>query len=204
MSGRAIALFDLGDVVATFDPAPRVAEYARRSGLSPAEVRERLSLDDFWRNTDRGVFSAAEMHEQICARLGCRFSRDELLRLQASAFIVRPEVLRIAEAVGTRVGILTNNAPLLAEALPIHLPELVRVFDPILHSFQFRSVKPEPEIFAAACACLAVDPGQVFFVDDQIRHVSAARAAGWDAIRFESAAQLRRSLAERGLLGRGA
>jgi HAD superfamily hydrolase (TIGR01509 family) len=198
---HSIALFDLGDVVATFDPAPRIAAYARRSGLSPAEVRERLSLDDFWTNTDRGAYSAEEMHEQICGRLGCRFARDELRRLQASAFRVRPEVLRVAETVSTRVGILTNNAPLLEEALPTYLPEIVRVFDPILFSFRFRHVKPEPELFAAAGAWLAVPPDRIFFVDDQIRHVSAARAAGWDAVQFESPSRLRRSLAERGFIG---
>jgi putative hydrolase of the HAD superfamily len=199
---HSIVLFDLGDVIAVFEPAPRIAEYARRSGLSPVEVHDRLSSNDFWVNTDRGVFSATEMQEQIRALLGYQFSREDLLRLQAAAFTVRPEVVRIAEAVGavTRVGILTNNAPLLEEAFPIYFPELVRVFDPILFSFQFRHIKPERELFEAVRAHIAVDPQQICFIDDQPRHVAAARAAGWDAFQFDSPSQVRLSLADRGLI----
>jgi HAD superfamily hydrolase (TIGR01509 family) len=192
----AIALFDLGDVVARWDPAPRLAEYARRSGLTPDEVRARLATDRFWQNTDLGRYSADEMEARICELLGCRIARAELLRLQAAAFAVRPEVLRIAEraASHSRVGILTNNAPLLREAVPVHLPELVRVFDPILYSFEFGATKPARELFERVTSRLGLPAGEIFFTDDQETHVAAARAAGWRAVRFESAAQLEKSL----------
>lgn len=198
-----IALFDLGDVVARWDPSPRLAEYARRSSLSVDEVRSRLARDGFWEDTDRGVYSADEMHAQICARLGVAFTRDELLALQALAFRVQPDVLRIAEALAERlrVGILTNNAPLLREAVPAHLPELARVFAPILYSFEVGHTKPARALFDSVARALELSPREIFFVDDQPRHVAAAREAGWDAVPFESAARLRRALIERGLLG---
>ena len=198
-----IVLFDLGDVVASWDPSPRLAEYARRSGLSTDEVSRRLALGDFWEDTDRGVYSASEMHEQICARLGVAFSRDELLALQALAFRVRPEMLRIAEELAARhrVGILTNNAPLLRDAIPTHFPELERIFAPVLYSFQFGHTKPAHALFEAVARALALEPGEIFFIDDQLRHVTAAREAGWEAVQFESAAQVRRALVDRRLLG---
>lgn len=200
----AIVLLDLGDVVARWDPAPRLAEYARRAGISVDEVRRRLAQDDFWEDTDRGVYSGDEMHAEICARLDVAFTRDELLALQALAFRLQPEVLRIAEelAARQRVGILTNNAPLLREAVPRHLPELERIFSPILYSFEFGHTKPAPELFASVTRALALAPREIFFADDQPRHVAGARAAGWDALRFESAAQLRDALFERGLIAR--
>ena len=198
----AIVLFDLGDVVASWDPSPRLAEYARRSGLSTDEVRRRLALGGFWEETDRGAYSTAGMHAQICERLGVAFTRDELLALQAMAFRIRPEVLRIAEEVAarSRVGMLTNNAPLLREATPKHFPELERIFAPILYSFQFGHTKPARALFDAVTKSLDLEPGEIVFIDDQARHVEAASAVGWDALQFESAAQLRRALGERGLL----
>ncbi|MEX2206734.1 MAG: HAD family phosphatase [Myxococcota bacterium] len=200
----AIVLLDLGDVVARWDPSPRLAEYARRSGLTVDEVRRRLAQDDFWVDTDRGVYSGDEMYAQICARLGVAFTRDELLALQALAFRPQPEVLRIAEqlAARLRVGILTNNAPLLREAVSRHFPELERIFAPILYSFEFGHAKPARELFDAVARALALVPRQIFFADDQASHVAGARAAGWDAVRFESAAQLRVALVERGLVAR--
>jgi HAD superfamily hydrolase (TIGR01509 family) len=199
MNSCRIVLFDLGDVIASWDPAPRVSEYARRSGLSMDEVVRRLSAGGFWEDTDRGSYSPTQMHEQICERLGVTFSRAELLELQAMAFIVRPEVVRIAEEISAthRVGILTNNAPLLREAFPLHFPELVRVFSPILYSFQFGYTKPERALFKAVASELALAPADIFFIDDQLRHVSGARSAGWQAVRFESVEQIRRVFEER-------
>ena len=198
----SIALFDLGDVVARWDPGPRLAEYARRAAIPVDEVRRRLAADGFWEETDRGAYSADEMHAQISTRLGVAFTRSELLALQALAFRVQPDVLRLAERVSARqrVGILTNNAPLLREAMPVHFPELVRVFAPILYSFELGHTKPAPALFAAVTRALARPASEIFFTDDQIRHVDAAREAGWDAVRFESAEQLERELVARRLL----
>jgi putative hydrolase of the HAD superfamily len=126
-----------------------------------------------------------------------------VLALQAMAFRIRPEVLRIAAEVAARhrVGMLTNNAPLLREAVPRHFPELARIFEPILYSFQFGHIKPERALFEAVARALALEPGEICLIDDQRRNVAAAREAGWDALQFESAAQLRGALVERGLLG---
>lgn len=199
-----IVLFDLGNVIAAWDPTPRLAEYARRSGLSVLEVRERLATDDFWADTDRGVYSAAQMQERISSLLGCSFSRAELLELQAIAFEVRPEILRLAQeaAASARIGILTNNAPLLREAFPTHFPELTRSFAPILFSFEFGHIKPEIELFEAVTRRLAHAPSEIVFIDDQLSHVTAASSIGWDTIWFQSASQLQLALAERGLAGK--
>ncbi|MDE0887060.1 MAG: HAD-IA family hydrolase [Myxococcota bacterium] len=137
----------------------------------------------------------------------CRIGLQRLARLarglQALAFTVRPEVLAIAKRVSERrpTGILTNNAPLLEEALPIHFPELVDTFDPILFSFQFGHVKPERAIFEAVQAHLGVPASEILLLDDTAGHVAAASASGWDTIHYQSASQLRNSLASRSLIG---
>jgi HAD superfamily hydrolase (TIGR01509 family) len=82
---------------------------------------------------------------------------------------------------------------------PTHFPKLERIFAPVLYSFQFGHTKPARALFEAVSRALALDPGEIFFVDDQLRHVTASREAGWDAVRFESAEQLRRLLVERRL-----
>jgi putative hydrolase of the HAD superfamily len=197
-----IALFDFGNVVAHWDVAPRMQEYARRSGFKPSEVQARLATDGFWASTDRGLCSGDEMERRICELLGCAFSREELHRLQALAFVVDPEVLALAEAVSQRlrVGILTNNAPLLHEALPHHFPEVVRLFDPILFSFQLGHVKPELELFEAAQAQLGLEPGEILFIDDTLGHVRAALSLGWDAVHYQSVPELREALVARDIL----
>ncbi len=198
----SIVLFDLGNVLATWDVGPRVAEYARRSNLSESEVLDRLSTDDFWIETDKGRFSADEMEKRICELLDVNFTRDELLRLQALAFNLRPETLLLAKRVAERkpTGILTNNSPLLREALPHHFPELIDCFDPILFSFQFGHVKPERALFEAVQTRLGVSAKEILFFDDTEGHVSAAAEAGWDAIHYRSSRQLREFLISRSII----
>ena len=60
--------------------------------------------------------------------------------------------------------------------------------------------KPDPEAYLGPCRALGVEPARCLFVDDRESNCAAARAVGMPALRFESAAQLRAALLERGVL----
>ena len=198
----SIVLFDLGDVLASYDPRPRIAAYARAADLEEAEVRARLRRGGFGDDCDRGVYSAEQMHREICQRLEHAFSREELLSLEAAAFRVQSEVLAIASTVASRVrtGILTNNGPLLEETFPVHFPELVAALEPILISYQFNHMKADRGLFDAVSTSIGINPGEILFIDDKALHVSLARDSGWQAEQFVSASQLRGALVARGLI----
>ena len=66
-------------------------------------------------------------------------------------------------------------------------------------SFQLQSLKPEPQIFAGAAKLTGVEPAGIFFIDDRPEHVAAAREAGWDAVIYESVAQVNEELRQRGI-----
>lgn len=59
--------------------------------------------------------------------------------------------------------------------------------------------KPALDAFECVAATLQLPPSGLIFVDDRQPNVEGAAAAGMDAIRFESAAQLERDLLQRGL-----
>jgi putative hydrolase of the HAD superfamily len=61
-------------------------------------------------------------------------------------------------------------------------------------------IKPEAAIFAHASRVFGIEPHDTLLIDDNEANVLAARRAGWQALRFESAAQCRRSLSGAGLL----
>jgi HAD superfamily hydrolase (TIGR01509 family) len=60
--------------------------------------------------------------------------------------------------------------------------------------------KPSAEAYLGAATALGVEPGRCLFVDDRDGNVSAARAVGMAALRFEDAASLRDELRRLGLL----
>ena len=111
-------------------------------------------------------------------------------------------VLRDLRAAGHRVWALTNwGKETWPEALRLH-PELDTVFEGIVVSGHEGVAKPERAIFDLLCARAGVSPGReaCFFIDDSAANVEGARAAGWQAHRFENADGLRADLGERGLL----
>ncbi len=61
-------------------------------------------------------------------------------------------------------------------------------------------IKPEAAIFAHAAEAFGIDPVDTLFIDDVRHNADAARAAGWQALHFENAAQCEAELAQRGLL----
>jgi HAD superfamily hydrolase (TIGR01509 family) len=60
--------------------------------------------------------------------------------------------------------------------------------------------KPDPDAYLGPARQLGLEPGACIFVDDRQKNCDAAVAVGMQAIRFETAAQLRRELVGLGVL----
>lgn len=60
-------------------------------------------------------------------------------------------------------------------------------------------IKPDPEIYRIHAESFALEPVATLFIDDSPANVEGAKAAGWQAVLFEGAEGLRRSLRERGV-----
>jgi len=73
-------------------------------------------------------------------------------------------------------------------------------FDAIVVSGEVRMCKPEPGIFEVLLQRSGRAPGECLFIDDSPVNVAASERLGFQAIRFESPAQLRDELIRRGLL----
>ena len=77
---------------------------------------------------------------------------------------------------------------------------MFNLFEDIVVSGAEHVAKPDREIFQILARRLTHPIGGVFYVDDNLRNVDAARAAGMDAVRFTDAATLLGELQGRGLL----
>jgi glucose-1-phosphatase len=185
----AAAVFDLGGVTARFLPERRVAELASRCLLDSGAVRQRLFDSGFSDDCDRGLYTGPEAHAFVQEALAWRCEYEELCRVWAMAFEPDPAVVRIAERLRDRIPIalLTNNGPLLLAALPESLPDITRCFDPIVFSFEYRRLKPDPVLFEAVCQQLDTPVELTVLIDDSQTNVEGAARAGLQALRFTSA-----------------
>ncbi len=209
MAGPAFLYFDLGKVLLSFCHDRRRQQMAAAAGVTPEVIKEVLFLADrepsvLWR-FERGDLDDAAVYEHFCRVAGVRPDASALWEAGCDIFGVIEESAALVErlaAAGNRLGILSNTNPRdWAFVTRGQFPFLTEHFEHAVLSFEVGSMKPEPEIFAAAVKRAGVPAEQVFFVDDMPENVAGARAAGLDAVQFTSAGELERDLRQRGVRG---
>lgn len=196
-------LFNLGGVVCQYDRRRRVDAIAALSRFSADQIEAELyggGLTSIWAH---GRYNSMQIYLRMREQFGLDVTFAELGKTWALAFRPDPEVLALAERVGSarRVGLLTDNDPLLLEVFPDHFPEAAQLFDPLLFSCDFGAVKAEAALFDAVLQRLETDAEQVLLIDDAAEHVATARERGLHAHHYTGAADLHHELTERNLLG---
>ena len=81
--------------------------------------------------------------------------------------------------------------------------DFLACFEGIVVSGEERVAKPDPRIFAVLLERYDLDPAATLFIDDAQRNVAAAQHRGMHAVRFTTARELRRVLADVGVLPEG-
>jgi putative hydrolase of the HAD superfamily len=201
MNDVAVLFWDLGGVVLSngWDEHSR-ADAVRRFSLDAADFEQRhhqaacefetgrITLDAY---LDRTVF--------FRERSFSRASFKEFFFAQSSEK-TETRVL-LDELTATRRYFLAalNNESAELNAYRIRKFNLLRNFSAFFTSCYLRALKPDPLIYKLALDITQRAPQECIFIDDRPENLEPAKALGMRAIRFESAGQLRTSLAEAGI-----
>ena len=200
----ATVVFDLGGVVVLWDPVPAVAAAV---GLERAENFVRGGKFDFaaWNHAQDAGRSWAEAEAEAMASHP-DFAEEVAAYRPNFALSLRglvpgtAEILRALHDRGVRLVALTNWSAETIHHAPAAFPEVIAVFDDVIVSGAEGVAKPDPHIFHILGRRLGHPIAGVFYVDDSVRNVEAARAAGMDAVHFTDANGLRKELRGRALL----
>ena len=189
-----LVVFDLGNVLISWDPLPAVA-----AGVGRAEAERFLAADDFdfgaWNHLQDAGRGWDEAEAEVERTHPHWTAHARAYRRNFGASLLGPvpgsaELLRDLHGAGVRLLALTNwSAELFPHATARF--DFLGLFEDVVVSGTEGVAKPDPEIFARLRhrAGRALE-GQVF-VDDRADNVEAAARAGMDGIVFETAAQLR-------------
>jgi len=198
-------IFDLDNVLFDYDLAARLEHLSRLTGIAPQAIRERLWESGFEDAADAGQWGDGQSYlGEFSRRLGHPLSRGQWIEARRVSMTPRPEMLGLVERLKTagEVALLTNNVPLLAEALAEICPEVPQLFGAqVFFSCQLRLAKPDPAIYLAVCQALGCAPGAAVFIDDKAENADGATRAGLAGLHFTGLEALTSALA---LLGVGA
>ena len=91
-----------------------------------------------------------------------------------------------------KIGMLTNSGDNYASQMLD--PEDVDLFDDVVLSYQYKMIKPQPEIFELAAKRLGVATNECIFIDDSTGHCIGAQAVGMQAVVYQSYKQAKTDL----------
>jgi epoxide hydrolase-like predicted phosphatase len=187
---RAV-VFDIGGVLEITPDLGVTRRWESRLGLPAGGLGERMR--DAWMGGSIGTITEDEVHQAVRERLG--LDEPQLAAFMADLwreYLGTPntELIEYARQLRPRyrTGIVSNSfvGAREREQAAYEFEDLV---DEIVYSHESGMSKPDPRIYALACARLDVRPQETVFLDDVEPNVAGARDAGMHAIRYEDNAQ---------------
>ena len=194
---------DLGNVIVRFDREQAFRQMAAVAGIGVDTVRTALERSSVQADLERGAIGWPGFHAEFSRLTNTTPTAEALAHAASDMFTLNVEMLPVIaglERAGIPIGILSNTCGIHWEhLLAKRYAMLPGNFVATVLSHEVAALKPEPAIYDTAAARVGVRPERIFFCDDIPAHVHAARACGWDAEVFESAAGLIDALDRRGL-----
>ncbi|KAB7770719.1 HAD-IA family hydrolase [Xanthomonas maliensis] len=193
----SLLLLDFDGVLALYSRPRRIAALAAATGCTPARVHEVLFVQGLERSYDAGEIDTEAYLARLSAALGATIDRAMWVAARVAACRADAAVVAQVQAVSTHtaIGVLTNNGPLMAEAISQIVPSLFPLLcGRVLCSGALGGRKPDAQVYTRALAQLQAGAAQTLFVDDVFVNVRGARAAGLHAETIRDARGFRRVL----------
>lgn len=198
MTAQALVLDFGGVVTRTMFETHDLTE--RALGLAPGSLTWRGPFDPgndpLWRAMQKGDITERNYWErrtaEVAALVGAdwREMKDFVIAARGAdpLAVIRPQALGAfekARKAGVRLAILSNELDLFygggfREKLPF-----LKDFDVIVDATHTDILKPDPRAYAMVCDGLGIAPQACVFVDDQLRNIDGAVAAGMNPVHFD-------------------
>ena len=150
-----------------------------------------------WADFDRGTIEPEPLINKIAARTGLP-TADVRAVVDAIPHELQPAqatlaLMRDLMDAGHGLFFLSNMPAPYADHLEAN-NNFIQWFKAGVFSARVHAIKPEETIFRIAEMAFGAQSSELVFIDDVLRNVVAAQAAGWRALQFIDAAQCRQEL----------
>ena len=192
-------VFDFGGVMTSSTMPERVRACVAALGIDWQVLADGFAR--YRRLMDGGFITMDEMYELIWADADLSLSDEARARIREEDFASFLEGYRNLEtlrwmkelkASGYKIGILTNQPLDFAVRFRQVYADFIALADAMVISAEERMFKPQRRIYDLLCERIGVPGPHLCFIDDSEPNCEGARRAGWQAIRFESNAQVER------------
>lgn len=195
-------IFDLGNVVLSFDPMLICEKIARYSGYSGNDVYQLGFNSDLFELYDRGKIRSEDLFQWILRRFNINISYDMFKSIWSDIFSLNDSVERLVSDLkknGYYLVLLSNTNELHFDFIRENF-KVIEMFDDLVLSYRVGYSKPNKEIFREALKRASSYPEECVYVDDIEDFCKAAEDLGINSILYRSTEQLIKGLKELGVM----
>ncbi|QMU56911.1 MAG: HAD-IA family hydrolase [Boseongicola sp.] len=196
-------VFDIGNVLIAWDPHAAFRDHFADDAAIDAMFAE-VGFFDWNLEQDRGRSRADAVaviqnqwphHAAVLDQFFDRFPATIQQKVTGTW-----QVLDDLKSANHRIFGLTNwGGDTWPMAKQVH-PELNDIFEDVVVSAHEKLIKPDSQIYNVLTDRNNLTPADCLFIDDSPKNVDGARNAGWQAVHFTSADELRKSVNNLALL----
>ncbi len=179
-------LFDIGQVIVTFDFQISVRKIAPLCSVAPEEIFARVN--EFKDELECGTISPDEFLDRTIVAIGYTGERGFLIDAFQDVFELNQPMVELIErekSLGTPLYLLSNtngiHVPFLFERYSIF-----QAFDAAIYSHEVQCMKPSDKIYGKTVAQLQIDPAHTIYIDDLEENYQAGLRHGFRAIQYRS------------------
>jgi glucose-1-phosphatase len=188
MSAPSVVVFDLGKVLVDFDYGIAAANIARRSKLTPQQVRKTLDLAPSLARFESGLMTNEQFAAEVCASCGFSGTLDEFHEAFADIFTEIKPMTAIQAALRANhipTCIFSNTNGLAVDHIRRRFPFFSQ-FDNYVLSYEQGAMKPDGKIYAAVERATGHAGEAILYLDDRAENVQGGLARGWRALLHET------------------
>jgi putative hydrolase of the HAD superfamily len=194
---------DIGNVLVSFDYDQGFQQIAEKTEVSFSQIKAFYTTNNIQSRLENGQLSWQDVYDAFCARFNSTVPLETFSKAAGDIFSLNFAMMPIVAAMQRNrlgLGLLSNSCqPHWDHLCTSGYTLLPQPFSVLVVSHQVCLAKPAHVIYEHAQRVAKTPADRIFFCDDLVANVDAARDAGWDAVLFTSAHQLIRDLNQRGV-----
>ena len=190
--------FDLGNVLLYFDHGLATRKMAKVAGISVKQMRSIVFDSTLQIEYETGLIGGTQFVSRISNAIGKELDVADMLQAAADMFIPNAHIIPVLEKIRDRripMGLLSNTCEAHWRWIDeLGYPQVRGWFTPVILSYEVKSMKPDEHIYKEAERHSGHDGARIYFTDDRLENVEAAKKVGWTAEVFVNADRLMKTV----------
>jgi len=194
-------IFDIGGVVINDDFLSYAKKFEKKAGMSKEQIYRAILGSPEWRLYFKGKISEEKVWKAIKRKYLSPRIAEEIRKTWKGILVPIPATIELIKKLkpGYKTFFISNVDRDCALYVRKKYPEIFRIFDSGIYSYETGMAKPEKGIYLHALKKFRLKPEECIYIDNQPENIPPAQELGIKAIKFQGTEKLKQQLKDLGI-----